>query len=204
VPKDGRIIDERTGQSCDYAALANECLSLSQTKGISWRHAAEQVAREANADRAESIVRHLNRKRPDDRKALLILPGEAVLYDAIDRQLDYLEKRIPDRDRVLVSDILGSTSEPFARDRPFAELASQAASIRTLLQQREEALKALTEVESIRGAESVLCGVEQGSLSPRMLIQNERGRLSVLITRVRQLQRKIDEARPGPYFVGGH
>lgn len=200
MPKE-RITDERTGQSCDYTALTSECCLLAQTEGISWRQAAERIAQAANPEKSDSIVRQLNRKRPNAKPPLPILPGEAVLYDAIDKQLDHLETRLSGPRAFSVSDILSGSEGPFTPDRPFAEMAAQAASIRALLQHREDTLKTLTEEEAIRGAVSVLHGVEQGPLSPHVLVQTEHGRLSRLIVRVRQLQNKIQAARPGPYII---
>ena len=58
----GRIIDERTGERCDYAALAKEAAEIAREHSLPWRSAAEIVAQRANPDQWESIVRNLDRK----------------------------------------------------------------------------------------------------------------------------------------------
>lgn len=193
MPKE-RIIDERTGRLCDYAALVDECRTLVQTEGVTWRQAAERIAKSASCDKAESIVRQLNRKRPEDEKQPpSFLPGEAVLYDAIAQQLDALE--------LAVNSLVGRQAILAQKDDRFRVLAEASASIRALLHYRLEILQSLSDEESARIADDVLHGMQQGQLSPNTLIQMEHGRLSSLITRVRQLQHKIDDARPGPYII---
>ena len=190
MPKQ-RIVDERTGEPCDYAALAAECRALMENEGITWREAAERVAAAANSIRAESIVRNLNRGRPGGRSPRFILPGEAVLYDAIARRLDRLESRIE------ASRDLQRSSE----DEPFRVMAEQAANLRRLLRRRARALEDAPEEEAIRAAGIVLGEAAQDSLTAGDLLQLEHGRLASLLARVRQLQYGIDSVRPGPFLI---
>lgn len=63
-----RIIDERTGEPVDYAVLSKEAETTARDHGITVPAAERMVAEKANADHADSIVRHLVRVRSKDAK----------------------------------------------------------------------------------------------------------------------------------------
>jgi len=60
-----RLIDQRTGEPLDYDALLAEAKALSEESSVTVPAACRTVAEQANADHAESIVRHLQRIRND-------------------------------------------------------------------------------------------------------------------------------------------
>lgn len=95
-----RIVDERTGKRCDYSALRAEAVRLMRAEKISWRPAIQRVAELANIDQADSIVRNLNRNRPEERRSPPLVkmenpPGAMILLALIGEKVEQLTSEAP-------------------------------------------------------------------------------------------------------------
>lgn len=190
-----RILDERTGEPCDYEALTEECRALVENEGLTWRQAAKRVAEAAHSVACDSIVRNLNRYREDHPRSARTagyLPGEGVLYDVVEEWLGRIEAR--------VSAMVGH-DYPQTSDSPYAGVAAEAAQLRTLLERRLKTLQSLPPEDASRGALAVLGGEDCGPITPDKLLQEEHARLGSLFGRVRHLQNRVQDARPGPRII---
>ena len=184
------IIDQRTGQRCDYQVLYRKAGALSQSRGLSPNAAFVAVAKAANGDHAESIVRTLHRYRKRSETQLpsdpLVPAGIAVLLERLQKRVAVLEKE--------VEVAMGSEQE-------YEDLAERAELILDLVERWIAQLEGSAET-AIAATRQLLRTLpsKDPAFNPVALAYFERQRLDGLLKRTKHLQVAIDTSRPKQVF----
>lgn len=193
-----RIVDERTGKLCDYAALWDEIEALAARKRIPLKTAAGKIARSACLHRYEGILRNLRRER--ERRAapsqaplpvpspVLLVPGLAVVY-----------RLISDHITTLRTEMKGAPKG----ETYFSEAERAAEVLRDFIGDRLNRLSAMDPDKRKALAVALLGSLETVdlALSADSVCEAEIRELENLQSRIRSLLLEMDVARPKQKFL---
>ncbi len=177
-----RTINKRSGEECDYSALAVDAERLARRKGISRRSAVEKIAERANDEKLETVVSGINRVFADRKKGTHAIAG----LGGISRAARATAKAISDR---------FTEVHRFAAPAYCGELIEELETLLDLLDVRASALKSATPAAALKPLRLAIGAPLPTAITPEALIQAELEEIEASADFVRSTQRVIQGAK---------
>lgn len=177
-----RVINQRSGEECDYSALAVDAERLARRQGISRRKAVEEIAEKANDQKRDTVVSGINRAFSDRKKGTHAIAG----LGGISRAARATAKAISDR---------FAEVHRFAAPAYCGELIEELEALLDLLGARASALKSATPAAALKPLRLAIGAPLPTAITPEALIQAELEEIEASADFVRSIHRVIQGAK---------